>query len=68
MDSAEKCKVLQNFLHKSALAFNASEERAKEAVNIICNWSYAHRCGNGELTEGEQESIVESNYRKMEDF
>jgi hypothetical protein len=37
------------------------------ALSIICDWSYAHRQGNGELTEEQQAALVRKHFDRLKD-
>ena len=37
----------------------------KRLINNACNWSYAHRVGNGELSDEEQSKIIEEAFHKL---
>ena len=43
-------------LHAS-ITMNA--EKMQGIIGVICSWSYAHRSGNGELTDEEQQARVD---------
>jgi len=37
-------------------------------VCLMDSWSYAHRCGNGELSERQQRKLVDAVVRRMEKY
>jgi hypothetical protein len=37
----------------------------QEVIWAICAWSYAHRYGNGELTEEQQQARIDSAFNKI---
>jgi hypothetical protein len=37
------------------------------ALSIICDWSYAHRQGNGELTEEQQAALVRKHFDRLKE-
>lgn len=47
----------------AAITMNA--ERMQEIIGAICSWSYAHRCGNGELSDEEQQARIDSAFYKI---
>ncbi len=47
----------------AAITMNA--ERMQEIIGAICSWSYAHRCGNGELSDEEQQALVDHAFDKI---
>jgi len=61
MTDAEKVAIYEQFLHLLQLHAEVvmNSEKVRTLINNACRWSYAHRVGNGELTEEEQARIVE---------
>ena len=47
-------------------AVTMNHERVMLMINAICDWSYSHRCGNGENTEERQNEIIEQSFKKIE--
>lgn len=43
-----------------------NHERVMIMINAICDWSYSHRCGNGENSEERQNELIESSFKKIE--
>jgi hypothetical protein len=39
-----------------------------ELIGLICSWSYAHRCGNGELSDKEQQAIIDRALQRLKEF
>ena len=69
MKKSEKLAVYERFFHKISLAVLSQNQKSlQEALHIIDSWSYAHRMGNGELSEKEQEKAVEVRIKQMSDF
>jgi hypothetical protein len=65
----EKIKMYEALLHDihfAGVAFN--HERIKAFLTNISSWSYAHRSGNGELTDEEQNARIESAFKKLRDM
>jgi hypothetical protein len=60
-------EVFQQVFHyintHAAITMNA--ERMQEIISAICSWSYAHRSGNGELTDEEQQARVDLAFNKI---
>ena len=56
----EKVRVYEQLLH--SIQRNAEvimdHEVVGDYITNICRWSYAHRRGNGELSEREQDAII----------
>lgn len=59
---SDKCKVqiYESFLHDLHFAYAVSmnHDRVNELLQLASMWSYAHRIGNGEYTDEEQQEIV----------
>jgi hypothetical protein len=36
-------------------------------LSIVCDWSYSHRQGNGELTEEQQASLVRKHFDRLKE-
>jgi hypothetical protein len=36
-------------------------------LSIVCDWSYAHRQGNGELTEEQQAALVRKHFDRLKE-
>lgn len=65
---AEKVKVYEQLMHKiQLLAFTGNDELIRRTLDMICDWSYAHRSGNGELTDEEQEERIRQQFEKLKD-
>jgi hypothetical protein len=63
----EKVIVYEQLLHK--IQMNAEvvmdHEVVGDLITNICRWSYAHRCGNGENSEAEQDEIIRCAFDKL---
>ena len=46
-------------------AITMNSDKVREMISAICSWSYAHRCGNGELTEEEQQEEIDKSFEKI---
>lgn len=46
-------------------AITMNQEKMQEIIWTICAWSYAHRYGNGELTEEQQQARIDSAFNKI---
>lgn len=70
MTDAEKVKAYERILHKVQwyAAVNINYVKMEDLIELICNWSYAHRSGNGELTEEEQQARIDEAFKKLEAF
>jgi hypothetical protein len=64
----EKIEMYESFLHKiNAFIVCANNEGIKELVENADNWSYAHRVGNGEPSDEEQQEIIDNAFWKLLD-
>lgn len=55
-----KVQKYEEFLHAINYAVTAcNHERVRKLVDNAFKWSYAHRCGNGEYTDEEQQEIID---------
>ncbi len=56
----EKIAVYEQLLHDLQFYYSVAmrPEVVKELLNRIDSWSYAHRSGNGELSEAEQQDQI----------
>ncbi|QDP59548.1 MAG: hypothetical protein GOVbin4162_122 [Prokaryotic dsDNA virus sp.] len=69
MTEREQLNIIHGFFHTIQMySITCNNPKMQEAVNLICNWSRAHREGNGELTYEEQKERVEKALRRMEEF
>ena len=66
-DLIEKVQVYEGLLHDIQLNAEVAmnRDRMKNIISAICDWSYAHRVGNGELTEKEQARVVRRAFDKL---
>lgn len=65
----EKVKVYEGLLHRIQMtAIAGNNEKMKDLVDVVCNWSYAHRSGNGELSEEEQAERVHCQFLKLKEL
>jgi hypothetical protein len=42
-----------------------NSDKVREMIDAICSWSYAHRCGNGEYSEEEQQALIDRSFEKI---
>jgi len=57
----EKVEVYEQLLHDIQLHAEVTmrPDAVRALVGKICGWSYAHRSGNGELSEKEQQVRID---------
>lgn len=64
----EKIRVYEALLHH--IQINAeivmNQKKVGEYIEKICHWSYAHRVGNGEFTEKEQQGCIDHAFWKLD--
>lgn len=69
MTNKERLRFYEGFFHSISMAAQGhNNERVREAINIIVDWSYAHRCGNGELSDHEQQTMIDTQILNMREF
>lgn len=67
MNNDEKVKKYEEFFHMLQMhaCVTLNQSAVKTLINNACNWSYAHRIGNGEYTDEEQQRIIDKNFNKL---
>lgn len=69
MTKADRLEIYESFFHKINLhVVCMNNEKVRDAVSLIDSWSYAHRRGNGALSDKEQKKMVEDVITKMKEF
>jgi hypothetical protein len=64
----EKVSRYEDFLHKlNACLISGNNEAIGELIQNADNWSYAHRRGNGELSDKKQQEIINNAFWKLLD-
>lgn len=53
-----------HYLHTHA-QITMNYEKVTEMMSAISSWSYAHRQGNGEYSEEEQQALIDRNFEKI---
>jgi len=66
----KKVNQYESFLHSLQLHAEVcmEDEKTKRLVSNACSWSYAHRRGNGEYSDEEQEAIINKAFHKLTDL
>lgn len=66
----DKIKMYEQLLHLLQLnyAVTLNSGNVKKLLDNIDRWSYAHRCGNGEYAEAEQNKMIEAAFWKLCDL
>ncbi len=66
MTAEEKVALYENVFHRISMLNTAmNAEGMRDMVGRIDSWSYAHRCGNGELSYEEQAACVEAAAKRL---
>lgn len=64
----EKVKMYEQFLDCLALyAETGNNCLVQDLINNAGDWAYAHRVGNGELSEKQQDQIIAAKFWKLMD-
>lgn len=62
----EKIQMYEQFLHDIQLySISGRGDLISILVGNACSWSYAHRVGNGELSDNQQDQIVANKFWKL---
>lgn len=63
----EKVKKYEELLHLLQMYAEVCMDRENtgKLISNICSWSYAHRCGNGEYSDREQQQIINRAFYKL---
>lgn len=66
-DCLDKIKVYEDLFHDIQLYKDVimDYESLAKALDIICDWSYAHRAGNGELTDDEINNAIKRQFLRL---
>ena len=64
----EKITMYESFLHKiNSFIVSCNNDGIKELVENADNFSYSHRIGNGELSDREQQKLINNAFWKLLD-
>ena len=59
----QKIQVYEKLLDRIALFYDIGDNKSLRAIlEKINKWSYAHRVGNGELSEEEQQKLIDKHF------
>ena len=66
----EKVRKYENLLHKLQMFYSVSMDssRVKKLLENISAWSYAHRVGNGMLSDEEQQERIDEAFHRLTDI
>jgi hypothetical protein len=66
MTQKQKIEMYENFLHKISVYCTAMEnDGIKELASNADRWSYAHRQGNGEISDKETQRLIDWAFRTL---
>jgi hypothetical protein len=64
----QKVDQYESFLHKiNSFIVSCNNDGIKELVENADNWSYSHRISNGELSDREQQKLINNAFWKLLD-
>jgi hypothetical protein len=64
----QKVAQYEEFLHKiNSFIVSCNNDGIKELVENADNWSYSHRISNGELSDREQQKLINKAFWKLLD-
>lgn len=64
----EKVEMYESYLHLiNSFLMSGNNEGIGELIQNADNWSYAHRRGNGELSDKKQQQIINNAFWKLTD-
>jgi hypothetical protein len=62
----QKVEMYESFLHKiNMFCTTPSNDGVRELVENADNWSYAHRVGNGEISDRKQQQLINNAFWKL---
>ena len=62
----EKIQMYESYLHALQLQVVAcNKEKLQKLISNAWDWSYAHRCGNGEHSDEEQQKIIDRAFHNL---
>jgi len=69
LELKKKVKQYETFLHNiNMMMVCGDSNRLQTLLNNADCWSYAHRIGNGELSDKEQQEIINKAFKKLNEF
>ena len=62
----QKVAMYETFLHKiNMFIISPNNDGIRELVENADNWSYAHRVGNGEISDRKQQQLINNAFWKL---
>lgn len=69
MTKRQRLQTYEQMMHKISLYVTVMNfDKIQEAVQLMDSWSYAHRSGNGELSDAQQQQRVDNVVVLMHEF
>lgn len=70
MNQKQKIQKYEDVLHTIQMYAEVTMdgEKLTKLISNICSWSYAHRMGNGTLSEKQQKKIIKEKFDKLLDL
>ena len=66
LELLEKVRMYERFLHLINTAqVSMNNDMMRQLIRNADNWSYAHRVGNGEYTDEEQDEMIRKHFDKL---
>lgn len=64
----QKIKKYEGLLHSIQMYAQVTmdHDRLRVLLDQICSWSYAHRAGNGELSDKELQAQIDRAFHKLD--
>lgn len=63
----QKVAMYEGLLHDIQMYSEVvmDDDKVAKLIQNICTWSYAHRQGNGMLTEKQQDALIDKTFAKL---
>lgn len=62
----QKIEMYESFLHRiNSFLISGNNEGIGELIQNADDWSYSHRRGNGELSDRDQQKIINNTFWKL---
>ena len=68
MTDERKIRGYEKILHLLSLYTLTGSDKIRELLSAVDNWSYSHRIGNGELSDEEQQEVIDYAFERLEKF
>ena len=64
----QKIKKYEGLLHSIQMYAQVTmdHDRLSKLIDQICGWSYAHRSGNGEISDKEQQQRINAAFERLD--